>query len=160
MVAGVSPETMPALGLFVERALGEQALAPAFRLSSHAGRSTSPTDRGDLSVVVVAARLEACLLARATASVHLEPCLGAEGGFLRADMDGPSGTERIAGWAAVVLHGRARWSLGPSLAIEAQAGPLFPLTRHVIAVENPAQRIHRTAAIGVEAGLGILASWP
>jgi hypothetical protein len=99
---------------------------------------------------LAAARIEGCPTALVLGRVDLRPCGALDLGLVGASA---SGRSDAAGWVSAAAHARLTLDLGP-LAVEAQAGALFPLTRYEVTTEASATTLEKTQTAGFAGGIG------
>jgi len=149
-LGGVSPELLARGAAFVEL---DGAFAPTLpdmvlRAAAVGAVGSSDTSSGDVQQSLVAGRLDVCLAKIDGRVLSVSPCGAGEVGQVRA-----SGTYRDSGlWAALGLHGRGLWMLGGPVALEAEVGAMYPLSRYEVHAGSTV--LYRTALVGLSAVLG------
>jgi hypothetical protein len=157
---GIAPAWTPAVGIFLERTFSRAgAVSPSVRATLQGAQSSSDTARGDLEIRVAAARLEACPVNFRAGAIDLRPCAGIDVGIVAAEGSGPGGTSDAQPWLDVVAHARLGWVPTAAFGLEAQFGPVIPVTRYEIQFLNPSETVHRPEVVGLSGGVGASVRW-
>jgi hypothetical protein len=146
-VTGVTPQALGQAAAFVEL---DGALLPglALRASAVGALGSSATRIGTVHRWIAAGRLEACPVRFGERTWALWPCAGLDVGATRAWASRTATTP----WVAAGVRGRGRWWTGKAIALEAEVGAVFPMTRYDIS--GQAGTLYGTKPIGFSAGLG------
>jgi hypothetical protein len=149
---GAAPRALLGGGPFVElRADG--GLGTSIRLAAEVA-TTGAIDLGPGGARFTwgIGRLDACpAFVRPTRRLAIAPCLGAEGGLIRAE-GRPGRTISAAKqvtvpWASLGALARVAVDAGDVVRVDVQGGPQFPLVRRSFVFETPAFLIHEVPAI-------------
>jgi len=108
-----------------------------------------------VDVVRFGGRVEACPISLESAPFELSPCLGFDAGNEYARGTGSTALSDSASWLAASVFARGTWSVSRVVALEAAAGPAFPLTRNELLQAGVAQPLNRPEIIGLSAALGV-----
>lgn len=130
LLTGLGPSIIARSALFAEGAgvFGETLSGSTLRASAVFAGGVFETDPGRVGQTLWAGRFEVCPLSLGSSKLALRPCVAGELGQIRA-----SGVLSAATlWAAWAVHGRASWSVGKTLNLEAEVGALFPLLSYEV----------------------------
>ncbi len=164
LVTAIAPERLIAIAPFVEFSRETGALfAPSLRLSLRHAESGIVDIKGDHARFAwTAARLELCpVRLPPLTDFYARPCAGfGAGALLGAGEGGPSPRSETDLWLDASLLARAGVLLKDLLAIEAQGGALFPITRYDYVFQHPRRVVHRVGGAGVALGVGLGLRFP
>jgi hypothetical protein len=150
-VTGVTPIPLARASTFVHRDVLPNL---ATRLAVVGLLGSPETAGGEVRHWVLAGRLELCPFRVAGPRLSLAPCAAADLGATSV-----SGYRRdVAAWVALGAHGRGTWQLGGPVALEAELGALFPLTRYEVFAGS--ELLYESAPVGLSAGLGASVGFP
>lgn len=150
--------------LVLERVLSSN-LGASLRLAAEVAATGSfEAGPGGASFLRVMGRVDGCAFAlRPVEALSIVPCLSAEGGALRGSgvLRGSIQNVQVATvpWVALGLLPVVALDLG-RVAIEAQAGPVFPLVRRQFVFESPDYLVHNVPPVTFAANLGASLSFP
>lgn len=142
----------------------ESTFRPSIRLAAEVATSgTIDLGPGRARLTWGIARLDACpAFVRPMRWLAIAPCLGAEGGFIRAEgHPGQTITQAkqvIVPWASLGALARAALDAGDLVRLDVQGGPQFPLVRRTFVFERPAFLIHDVPPVTwtLRVGAGLL----
>lgn len=154
---GVLERVVPALAplgaAFVEFEPNLPAFSRATLRLSLFGALSERASQPALHMSILAGRFEVCPIELGSGAVRARPCLGIDGGVVRAGL--AEAADDSAPWAAVVGHARVVWELGPSFAIEGQLGGVAPLIRYALRTRDLANEVYRSAPLGLSGSAGV-----
>jgi hypothetical protein len=155
----VVPAVAPLGAAFVEF----EPLFSAFRHAalrlSLVGALSERAEEQALQMAILAGRFEVCPVELGSRVLRALPCLGVEGGGVRAGYTEASARDAGA-WVAFVGHARVVWALGPSFALEAQVGGVAPLIRYALRTREAGNEVYRSAPLGLSAAAGVVFRLP
>jgi hypothetical protein len=158
VVSGLAPDPMPGAALFLSFAPGHRSFprGASLRLSGfvNARAATSPDGRYD--ALLVGGRVDACPISIGATPIHASPCASVDLGALRTNGGGPDRQTDTGFWAALRAGVRFDLQIAQRVALEAQAAAVFPLIRYDVVAAGPStSTLYRTAAAGLDMGLGV-----
>jgi hypothetical protein len=160
---GVLTHVVPALAPLGAAFVEFEPRLPVFRRAalrlSLSGVVSERVDQPALQMAILTGRFEVCPVALGSRVLRALPCLGIEGGGVRAGY--AQGPELDTGaWSAFVAHARMVWALGPSFALEGQVGGVAPLIRYALRTRETGNEVYRSAALGLSAAAGVVFRLP
>ena len=154
---GVLTHVVPALAplgaAFVELEPNLPVLSRATLRLSLLGVLSERTSQPTLRMSLLAGRLEVCPLEVGSGALRARPCLGVDGGGVRAGS--ADITDDTGAWGALAAHARVAWTLGPSFALEAQLGGVAPLIRYALRTRERGNELYRSAPVGLSGAAGL-----
>jgi hypothetical protein len=158
LLTGVSQDLLPGASVFLNIAPNGSGIFG--RASVRAGvfgyTGASSNDAHDYRLWLAGGRLEGCPTFFGGAALRVHPCAGLDFGTLQTAGTGADAQSAGAFWASVDLGLRLSVPIGSRLAFEAGLAAALPLTRYEIVGGQPVELLHRTGAVGLRAGLGVI----
>lgn len=156
---GVGPSVAGGVRVFGEASIAV-ATHPALRLSAAWYPGTElGTSLGPVRFSLLAARLEACPVRLAVATLSLSPCATFDAGSLSAEdsvsPDGQSGHL----WMAPGALARVAFFFGPVVGVELEGGITFPLDRYRFFFD-PQPTVYQVPSVVGAGGLGLVVRFP
>jgi hypothetical protein len=161
-VGAIAPE--PLLGARITAELLDlrsNVMAPSFRLSAgYATHAGFVVDGGTAHFSYGGANIQICpLRIPQRGPLVLRPCVMADAGFVLArGSDAFNARSETRPWADVGVGGRLEWSLGRRVAVEVDAGCMFPIWRDRFLFGT--RSFHRVALAGGVVALGFVMRIP
>jgi len=147
---GILPGLLARGTAFVEVGGAFEPLLPDLTLRAAAvgAIGSSDTSSGVISQSLLAGRLDICPVSFGGSVLSFRPCVAGEVGQMRA-----SRAYRDSSlWAALGVHGRVMWILASTVAVEAEVGAMFPLSRYDVAAGSTV--LYRSAPAGLSGVMG------
>jgi hypothetical protein len=149
-LGGVSSALVVRGTAFVELDGAFEPLLPDLTLRAAAvgAVGSSDTTSGVVQQSLWAGRLDVCPVNVGGPALSFRPCAAGEVGQVRV-----SRAYRDFGlWGALGVHGRVMWVLVGSVALEAEVGAMFPLSRYEVSAGSTV--LYRCAPVGLSAVVG------